>query len=97
MSGDATLIDGLRSPELALTSVFMKERIAGEEERVEHIHHMQLAQHFFPSCVCAAVPAIVELLEDTEVSTDGVSGKSYSLVLSTPDVRQTQCPSIDFV
>ena len=42
---------------------------------MEHIHHMQLAQHFFPSCVCAAVPAVVHLLEDTEVSVDGVAGQ----------------------
>ena len=42
--------------------------VAGEEERVEHSHsHMQLAQHFFPSCICAAALPIIHLLEDKRV------------------------------
>ena len=49
--------------------------VAGEEERVEHSHsHMQLAQHFFPSCICAAALPIIQLLEDLQVTEDGVSG-----------------------
>ena len=48
--------------------------ISGEEERVEHVHHMQLAQHFFPSCVCAAALPVISLLEDLEVNNDGVAG-----------------------
>ncbi|KAL8568215.1 hypothetical protein ACOMHN_027738 [Nucella lapillus] len=45
----------------------------GEEERPEHSHHLQTAQGFFPSCVCAAVLPILHLLDDYDVNTDGVS------------------------
>ncbi|XP_076436361.1 protein unc-80 homolog isoform X3 [Babylonia areolata] len=46
---------------------------AGEEERPEHSHHLQTAQGFFPSCICAAVLPILHLLDDYDVNTDGVS------------------------
>ncbi|KAK7094571.1 hypothetical protein V1264_006106 [Littorina saxatilis] len=45
----------------------------GEEERPEHSHHLQTAQGFFPSCVCAAVLPILHLLDDHDVNADGVS------------------------
>lgn len=45
----------------------------GEEERAEHLHHMQQAQTFFPSCICAAVLPIIHLLADGDVGGDGVS------------------------
>jgi hypothetical protein len=45
----------------------------GEEERPEHLHHMQQAQTFFPSCICAAVLPIIHLLADGDVNSDGVS------------------------
>lgn len=50
----------------------------GEEERVDqhvHMHHMQLAQHFFPSCICVAALPIIHLLEDLEINNDGVAGR----------------------
>ena len=49
----------------------------GDEERVEHIHshHMQLAQHFFPSSICGAALPIIHLMEDLEVNADGVAGR----------------------
>ena len=46
----------------------------GEEERAEHSHHLQMAQPFFPSCICAAVLPILHLLDDHDVNADGVSG-----------------------
>ena len=54
-----------------------KHILAGEEERVEHLHshHMQLAQPFFPSCICGAALPVINLLEDLEVNPDGVSGE----------------------
>ncbi|XP_048774238.1 protein unc-80 homolog isoform X3 [Ostrea edulis] len=48
-------------------------RLEGEEERPEHLHHMQQAQTFFPSCICAAVLPIIHLLADGDVNSDGVS------------------------
>ncbi|KAL4233067.1 Protein unc-80 [Mactra antiquata] len=45
----------------------------GDEERQEHGHHVQLAQTFFPSSICAVVLPIIHLLEDGEVSDDGVA------------------------
>eukprot|EP00105_Crassostrea_gigas_P024973 XP_011445404.1 PREDICTED: protein unc-80 homolog isoform X2 [Crassostrea gigas] len=48
-------------------------RLEGEEERAEHLHHMQQAQTFFPSCICAAVLPIIHLLADGDVGGDGVS------------------------
>ncbi|ELU18575.1 hypothetical protein CAPTEDRAFT_203821 [Capitella teleta] len=38
-----------------------------------HSHHMQVAQHFFPSSICAAALPIIHLLEDLEVNLDGVA------------------------
>lgn len=51
--------------------------LLGDEERVEHMHshHMQVAQHFFPSSICAAALPIIHLLEDLEVNLDGVAGE----------------------
>ena len=48
---------------------------SGDEERQEHGHHVLLAQTFFPSSICAIVLPIIHLLEDGEVSDDGVAGK----------------------
>ncbi|XP_061164273.1 protein unc-80 homolog isoform X1 [Saccostrea echinata] len=48
-------------------------RLEGEEERPEHLHHMQQAQTFFPSCICAAVLPVIHLLADGDVNSDGVS------------------------
>lgn len=45
----------------------------GDEERQEHGHHMQLAQTFFPSSICSVILPIIHLLEDGEVSDDGVA------------------------
>ena len=50
----------------------------GEEERAEHSHHLQTAQPFFPSCICAAVLPILHLLDDHDVNADGVSGDNCS-------------------
>jgi len=47
----------------------------GEEERTEHMHHMQIAQSFFPSCICACVLPIIHMLDDGDVSSEGISGK----------------------
>ncbi|KAL3872189.1 hypothetical protein ACJMK2_040132 [Sinanodonta woodiana] len=46
----------------------------GEEERTEqHPHHIQLAQTFFPSCICAVVLPIIHLLDDGDVNLDGIA------------------------
>ncbi|XP_052808844.1 protein unc-80-like isoform X2 [Mya arenaria] len=45
----------------------------GDEERVEHVHNMQLAEKFFPSSICAVVLPIIHLLEDGDVSDDGIA------------------------
>ncbi|XP_023931089.1 protein unc-80 homolog isoform X1 [Lingula anatina] len=47
----------------------------GEEERVEvlHSHQVQMAQPVFPSVICTASVPIIHLLEDVEVSTEGIS------------------------
>ena len=50
----------------------------GDEERLEHGHHVHLAQTFFPSAVCAVVLPIIHLLEDGEVGYDGVAGEIFS-------------------
>ncbi|CAH1781834.1 unnamed protein product, partial [Owenia fusiformis] len=52
-----------------------EEHEEGDEERTEHTHshHMQMAQHFFPSCISMAVLPIIHLLEDVEVNPDGIS------------------------
>ncbi|XP_021380201.1 protein unc-80 homolog isoform X3 [Mizuhopecten yessoensis] len=47
--------------------------LAGEEDRTEHTHHMQLAQTFFPSCICATALPILHLLDDQDVNADGIS------------------------
>jgi hypothetical protein len=51
---------------------------SGDEERQEHGHHVLLAQTFFPSSICAVVLPIIHLLEDGEVSDDGVAGECES-------------------
>ncbi|KAK7491630.1 hypothetical protein BaRGS_00017083 [Batillaria attramentaria] len=51
----------------------VEEHEEGEEERADHGHHLQTAQSFFPSCVCAAVLPILHLLDDHDVNTDGVA------------------------
>ncbi|XP_071097692.1 protein unc-80 homolog [Haliotis cracherodii] len=45
----------------------------GEEDRMEHPHHLHIAQTFFPSCICAAVLPILHLLDDQDVNEDGIS------------------------
>ncbi|KAL5011899.1 hypothetical protein ScPMuIL_010450 [Solemya velum] len=45
----------------------------GDEDRLEHAHHMQLAQTFFPSCICATVLPIIHMLDDGDVSGDGIA------------------------
>ena len=50
-----------------------------EEERTDHVHHMQPAQTFFPSCICASVLPIIHLMEDQDVNPEGISG-NYSLI-----------------
>ncbi|XP_055887561.1 protein unc-80 homolog isoform X2 [Biomphalaria glabrata] len=45
----------------------------GDEDRVEHAHHLQTAQAIFPSCICAAVLPVLHLLDDHDVNADGVS------------------------
>ncbi|KAK3087178.1 hypothetical protein FSP39_002695 [Pinctada imbricata] len=47
--------------------------LEGDEERTEHLHHMQPAPTFFPSCICSTVLPIMHLIEDSDVSGDGVS------------------------
>lgn len=46
----------------------------GDEDRLEHSHHLQMAQSVFPSCICAAVLPVLHLLDDHDVNADGVSG-----------------------
>ncbi|KAH9525120.1 Protein unc-80 [Bulinus truncatus] len=45
----------------------------GDEDRLEHVHHLQTAQAIFPSCICAAVLPVLHLLDDHDVNADGVS------------------------
>ena len=47
----------------------------GDEERVEHVHsqHIQTAQHYMTSCICAAALPIIHLLEDLAVNPEGVA------------------------
>ncbi|XP_059153938.1 protein unc-80 homolog isoform X2 [Physella acuta] len=45
----------------------------GDEDRMEHGHHLQTAQSVFPSCICAAVLPVLHLLDDHDVNADGVS------------------------
>ncbi|XP_052242651.1 protein unc-80 homolog isoform X2 [Dreissena polymorpha] len=45
----------------------------GDEERQEHGHHVQLAEKFFPSSICTVVLPIIHLLDDGEVSDNGVA------------------------
>lgn len=60
----------------------------GDEERQEHGHHVQLAQTFFPSSICAVVLPIIHLLEDGEVGDDGVAGITVQLV--SPKLKLNQ-------
>ncbi|XP_014671826.1 PREDICTED: protein unc-80 homolog [Priapulus caudatus] len=45
----------------------------GDEGDEERVHHVQLAPSLFPSCLCAAILPIINLLEDREVNDDGVA------------------------
>ncbi|KAG1666378.1 Protein unc-80 [Nymphon striatum] len=36
-------------------------------------HHIQMAQSLFPSCLCSAVVPIINLLDDAQVTNDGVA------------------------
>lgn len=38
-------------------------------------HHIQAAQSLFPSCLCTAVVPIIGLLDDAQVTPDGVAGQ----------------------
>lgn len=46
----------------------------GEEDKTEHVHHMQMAQSFFPSCICACVLPIIHMLDDGDVNSEGIAG-----------------------
>ncbi|CAE1324419.1 UNC80 [Acanthosepion pharaonis] len=50
-----------------------EEHEEGDEERTEHIHHMQQVPSFFPSCMCVAVLPILHLMDDFDVNADGIS------------------------
>ena len=62
----------LCQPVVALTEWLLP----GDEERLDHFHshRVQVAQHFFPSSICTAVLPMVHLLDDLEVTADGISG-----------------------
>lgn len=73
--------------EPSLHQVVQDEHDEGDEERqLEHfqIHHIQMAQSLFPSCLCTAVLPIINLLEDREVNDDGVavSEVAYKVIWS---------------
>ncbi|XP_036354476.1 protein unc-80 homolog isoform X2 [Octopus sinensis] len=47
--------------------------LIGDEDRTEHMHHMQLLPSFFPSCMCVAILPILHLMDDFDVNNDGMS------------------------
>ena len=69
----------------------------GDEERQDHLHHVQLAQTFFPSSICAVVLPIIHLLDDGEVNDNGVAGILENCYLLTKrqifglDQTQSNC------
>ncbi|XP_052063828.1 protein unc-80 homolog [Mytilus californianus] len=59
-------------------SVHWSRGMEGEEERTEHVHHVQMAQSFFPSCICACVLPIIHMLDDGDVNSEGISVSEVS-------------------